>query len=172
MRAPDEYGKLGNRISMMFPEFEAEPMTAVNRLEAVVRETSRIKAAREAMAFENLLSTFDYVPPRTLALALRLVTSAIEGAGRITTLAPRIARRAQVLGVGLNFVATNVPGAPMPIYLAGHQMAEPIGMIPLTATLGYGVAITSYNGNLYIGLMAEPNLMPDGRRVEGACYWR
>ena len=161
VRAPDEYGKLGNRISMMFPEFEAEPMTAVDRLEAVVRETSRIKAAREAMAFENLLATFDYVPPRTLALALRLVTSAIEGAGRITTLAPRIARRAQVLGVGLNFVATNVPGAPMPIYLAGHQMAEPIGMIPLTATLGYGVAITSYNGNLYIGLMAEPNLMPD-----------
>ncbi|MGO9443099.1 MAG: WS/DGAT domain-containing protein, partial [Terriglobales bacterium] len=29
------------------------------------------------------------------------------------------------------------------------------------ATLGYGVAILSYNGNLYLGLIAEPNLMPD-----------
>ncbi len=49
----------------------------------------------------------------------------------------------------------------MPIYLAGHQMVETAGMIPLTATLGYGVAIVSYNRNLYLGLMAEPNLMPD-----------
>ncbi len=27
VRAKDEYGKLGNRVSMMFPEFDAEPMT-------------------------------------------------------------------------------------------------------------------------------------------------
>jgi len=40
-------------------------------------------------------------------------------------------------------------------------MAETIGMIPLTATLGYGVAILSYNRSLYLGLIAEPNLMPD-----------
>src|SRR5271155_4959140 len=103
---------------MMFPEFDAEPMTAVARLKAVTAETSRIKAAREAMAFENLLATLDYVQPRTLAQVSRLVTSAIEGAGRITTLAPQIARRVQLLGMGINFVATNVPGAPVPIYLA------------------------------------------------------
>ncbi len=161
VRAQDEYGKLGNRVSMMFPEFDAQPMTAVDRLKAVIGETSRNKAAREAMAFEKLLATLDYIPPATLGPALRLVTSAIEGAGWLTGAAPRIARRTQVLGLGINFVATNVPGAPMPIYLAGHQMAEPVGMIPLTATLGYGVAIVSYNRNLYLGLMAEPNLMPD-----------
>jgi hypothetical protein len=49
----------------------------------------------------------------------------------------------------------------VPIYLAGHKMTETVGMIPLTATLGYGVTILSYNRNLYLGLMAEPNLMPD-----------
>ncbi len=161
VRAQDEYGKPGNRVSLMFPEFDAEPMAAVDRLKAVTRETSRIKAAREAIAFQNLLATLDYIPPRTLAQVSRLVTSAIEGAGRLTGRAPRIARRAHILGVGINFVATNVPGSPVPIYLAGHQMAETVGMIPLTATLGYGVAIVSYNRNLYLGLMAEPNLMPD-----------
>jgi len=64
-------------------------------------------------------------------------------------------------GTGINFVATNVPGLPVPIYMAGHKVAETIGMIPLTATLGYGVSILSYNGDLVMGLMAEPNLMPD-----------
>ena len=161
VRTPDEYGKLGNRVSMMFPEFDAEPMTAVARLKAVVSETSRIKAAREAMAFEKLMATLDYLPPATLALSARLVTSAIEGAGWLAGAAPRIARRAQLLGMGINFVATNVPGVPVPIYLAGHEMAEPVGMMPLMPTLGYGPAIVTYNGNLYLGLLAEPNLMPD-----------
>ncbi len=89
------------------------------------------------------------------------MTSAIEGAGLLSARAPRLARLAQMIGTGINFVATNVPGSPVPVYLAGHRMAETVGMIPLTATLGYGVAILSYNRNLYLGLMAEPNLMPD-----------
>jgi hypothetical protein len=146
---------------MMFPEFDARPMTAVERLKAVIKETSRIKAAREAMAFENLLAVLEYVPPATLAPVSRLATTAIEVAGRLAGVAPGLARQAPMLGTGINFVATNVPGSPVPIYLAGHKMAETIGMIPLTATLGYGVAIVSYNRNLYLGLMAEPNLMPD-----------
>ena len=161
VRTKGEYGKQGNRVSMIFPEFNARPMTAVDRLKAVVKETSRIKAAKEAAALENLMATLDYVPPAMLGLASRLATSAIEGAGRLAATAPGLARRATMLGTGINFVATNVPGLPVPIYMAGHRVVETIGMIPLTATLGYGVAIVSYNGDLVMGLMAEPNLMPD-----------
>jgi diacylglycerol O-acyltransferase / wax synthase len=161
VRAKDEYGKLGNRVSMMFPEFESHTMPAVARLKAVIEETSRIKADREAMAFEHLLAALDYVPPATLGLASRLLTSAIEGAGRLAGAAPRLARLAPMLGTGISFVATNVPGSPVPVYLAGHLLVDTVGMVPLTATLGYGVAILSYNSNLYVGLMAEPNLMPD-----------
>ncbi len=161
VRAKDEYGKLGNRVSMMFPEFSAQPMSAVARLKAVIEETTQIKANKEALAFENLLAALDYVPPATLGVVSRLLTSAIEGAGRLAGAAPRLARLAPMVGTGINFIATNVPGAQVPVYLAGHQMAETVGMIPLTATLGYGVAILSYNRNLYIGLTAEPNLMPD-----------
>jgi hypothetical protein len=145
----------------MFPEFDARTMPAIGRLKAVIEETSRIKAAGEATAFENLLAALDYVPPAALGLASRLLTSAIEGAGRLAGAAPRLARLAPMLGTGVNFAATNIPGLQMPVYLAGHQMAETVGLIPLSATLGYGVAILSYNGNLYLGLIAEPNLMPD-----------
>jgi hypothetical protein len=34
-------------------------------------------------------------------------------------------------------------------------------LIPLGADLGCGVVISTYNRNLYIALMAAPNLMPD-----------
>ena len=161
VRAKDEYGKLGNRVSMMFPEFDSHTMPAVNRLKAVIEETSRIKAAGEAIAFEHLLALLDYVPPAALGPVARLLTSAIEGAGRLAGAAPRVARQAPMIGTGISFVATNVPGSPVPVYFAGHELADTIGMVPLTATLGYGVAILSYNSNLYIGLVAEPNLMPD-----------
>ncbi len=161
VRAKDEHGKLGNRISMMFPEFDARPMDAVDRLKAVIEETSQIKANKEALALENLFAALDYVPPAALGIASRLVTLAIESGGWLAGAAPRLARVAPSLGTGINFIATNVPGSPVPAYFAGHQMAETVGFVPLTATLGYGVAILSYNRNLYLGLMAEPNLMPD-----------
>ncbi|MGA7872843.1 MAG: wax ester/triacylglycerol synthase family O-acyltransferase [Candidatus Binatus sp.] len=161
VRAKDEYGKLGNRVSMMFPEFDARTMNTVDRLKAVIEETSRIKAAKEALAFENLMSALDYVPPAALGLASRLLTSAIEVGGRLAGAAPRLARRAPMLGTGISFIATNIPGSPVPVYLAGHQLVDTVGMVPLTATLGYGVTILSYNRNLYLALTAEPNLMPD-----------
>lgn len=47
------------------------------------------------------------------------------------------------------------------MYLAGHRMLDFVGLVPLAGTLGYGVAIVSYNQSLYFGAMAEPRLMPD-----------
>ena len=161
VRAKDEYGKLGNRVSMMFPEFDARTMRPSIGSRRSSRRPRGSRPPGEAIAFENLLATLDYVPPAALGLTSRLLTSAIEGAGRLAGTAPRLARRAPMLGTGISFVATNIPGSPVPVYLAGHQLADTVGMIPLTATLGYGVAILSYNGNLYLGLTAEPNLMPD-----------
>src|SRR5260370_13658288 len=64
-------------------------------------------------------------------------------------------------GFGINFVATNVPGVQVPQYIAGHECTDSIGLVPLGATLGYGVAISSYNQKLYFGLTAEPVVMPD-----------
>ena len=62
---------------------------------------------------------------------------------------------------GISFIATNVPGAQVPLYLAGQRMREFVGLVPLAGTFGYGVGIVSYNQNLFFGLMAEPRMMPD-----------
>ena len=78
---------------------------------------------------------------------------------------PSLTRRvAQPMGI--NFVATNVPGSQVPLYLAGHRMVDYIGLLPLGGNLGFGVPIVSYNQNLYFTMMAEPNLMPDPDRMK------
>jgi diacylglycerol O-acyltransferase / wax synthase len=63
--------------------------------------------------------------------------------------------------MGINFIATNVPGAQVPMYRTGHRMLDFVGLVPLAGTLGYGVAIVSYNQRLFFGLMADPQMMPD-----------
>ena len=45
-------------------------------------------------------------------------------------------------------------------------MTDTIGLMLLGGTLGYGVAIGSYNQGLYIGLMAEPRVLPDVDRMK------
>ncbi len=46
---------------------------------------------------------------------------------------------------GINFIATNVPGVQVPQYLLGHKCLDQIPLVPCGATLGYSVAILSYN---------------------------
>ena len=64
-------------------------------------------------------------------------------------------------GFGMSFLATNVPGVMVPQYLAGHECLEMVGLVPLAGSVGYSVAITSYNQRLYFGMMSEPTSMPD-----------
>jgi len=40
-------------------------------------------------------------------------------------------------------------------------MLDYVGMIPLGGNLGYGVVIATCNQNLWFGMMAAPDLMPD-----------
>jgi diacylglycerol O-acyltransferase len=94
-------------------------------------------------------------------LASSFATGAIDTAARLAELAPRLARMIAAPSPVINFIATNVRGPQLPAYLAGHMMLDYVGMIPLGADLGCGVVISTYNRNLYIALMAAPNLMPD-----------
>lgn len=160
VRGPEEMGSMGNRVSMMFVELGAEPMDPVARLEAVSKETARIKAAKEPEALDQLMAAADLVPPSLMGFASSIGTGAINTAARLAARAPWAAR-AITPSPAMNFIATNVRGPQLPAYVAGHVMLDYVGMIPLGADLGCGVVISTYNRNLDVAIMAAPNLMPD-----------
>ena len=165
VRAEDENGSLGNRVSMMFPELPAEPMDPVARLKLVTAETQRIKEAGEPQALERLMSNGAGVSPAIIGTLARIATAAMDAVVSVQRILPSLTRRlAQPMGI--NFVATNVPGSQVPLYLAGHRMIDYVGLLPLGGNLGFGVPIVSYNQNLYFTMMAEPNLMPDPDRMK------
>jgi hypothetical protein len=146
---------------MMFPELPSAPMEVVARLQAVIRETARIKAANEPQALELMLAGSDFIAPTLSGLASMIGTNAIDLASRLGGVAPGLTRMLTLPPPGVNFLATNVPGAQVPLFLARRKMIEMVGLMPLGANLGYNVAIVSYNQTLVFGMMAEPHLMPD-----------
>jgi diacylglycerol O-acyltransferase len=163
VRRETEGGALGNRVSMMFPSLPAEPMDMVARLEAVKKETERIKAAREPQGLELMSEAGDAVPPSLMALASAITSVNADAAAAFASVTPPppISPLVQAPAFGISFIATNVPGVQVPQYLAGHQCLDTVGLLPLGGTLGYGVAIGSYNQRMYFGLMSEPRMMPD-----------
>ena len=139
VRRENEKGALGNRVSMMLPELPVGITNPVARLAAVREEMERLKAQEQANAFESLMSLSANLPAMYHALA---------GSGGV----PR--------GM-LNLVCTNVPGPMIPLYSVGYRMVAHYPLVPLAGDLGIGVGITSFDKALYVGVMADPKIVPD-----------
>jgi hypothetical protein len=69
---------------------------------------------------------------------------------------PMLAQAARASDV----TASNVPGPPIPLYLAGARM---VAAYPLVATIGAAANITmvTYDGRAFIGVSADDRAVPD-----------
>lgn len=137
LRPLEHAKKLGNHFGLVFldlPVGEANPSI---RLQRVVECMTQLKQSRQAIVAFGLLATIGMLPPAVQQLALELFSR------KATT------------------VATNVPGPQMPLYMAGVKIVEQMFWVPQTGSIGLGVSILSYNGNVHFGLIADAKLMPD-----------
>jgi WS/DGAT/MGAT family acyltransferase len=139
VRAPDERGTLGNRVSAWMvdlPLAERDPARIVARIHET---TEKLKASRDAMGAEMLTRAASWTPSTLLSVGARLMTRAFP----------------------FNLVVTNVPGPQVPIYLLGAKMLVNYGLVPLTDYLGLGIVVFSYDGTLTWGFNADWDLLPD-----------
>ncbi|HXK33433.1 MAG TPA: wax ester/triacylglycerol synthase family O-acyltransferase [Dehalococcoidia bacterium] len=139
VRKSDEKGALGNRVSMMLPEIPVGIDDPARRLDAVREEMERLKSRNQSAAFEHLTRLTENMPAVFHALA------GING----------------VPPGGANLVCTNVPGPMIPLWSVGHRLLEHWPMVPLAGDLGIGVGITSFDKGLFVGVMADPDIVPD-----------
>jgi WS/DGAT/MGAT family acyltransferase len=61
----------------------------------------------------------------------------------------------------MNMIVTNVPGPPHPLYFLGAELLEAYPIAPLLENLGLTIGLFSYNGNMFWGLMADYDRVPD-----------
>jgi WS/DGAT/MGAT family acyltransferase len=140
VRPGAEQSALGNQVSMLIATLPVGIKDPVARHESVIAGMTRLKEANQAGGFALLTRLSDLVPPAVQAMAGMLVPN----------------------GQSLfNLVCTNVPGPQIPLYIAGRKMEEHWPLVPVSMGLGMNVALTSYNGALYWGICADPNLVPD-----------
>jgi len=61
----------------------------------------------------------------------------------------------------VNLVVTNVPGPPVPLYLAGARLLELFPVVPVMGNLTLVVAVLSYAGQLNLTAVADQDGCPD-----------
>ncbi|HVJ62261.1 MAG TPA: wax ester/triacylglycerol synthase family O-acyltransferase [Tahibacter sp.] len=141
LRPLEHAKKLGNHFGLVFldlPIGEANPLRRLERVAANMRE---LKRSRQAALTFGLLAAVGMAPVAVQRMALELFS-----------------RKATA-------VATNVPGPQMPLYLAGSRVRELMFWVPQNGSIGMGLSILSYNGNVYFGLIVDAKLVADPEDV-------
>lgn len=139
VRAVDERGATGNRVSVWLTTLPITERDPRRRLAAVSAATVALKEDQDAMGAELLAQAAEFTTGNVVNLIARL----INGARRF------------------NLIVTNVPGPPVPFFLLGARMVAAYPHLPLFENQGLGVALLSYAGTLSWGIGADWNQMPD-----------
>jgi diacylglycerol O-acyltransferase len=150
VRADEERGALGNRISAMMAPLPVWSEDPVERLRLVTETMGDLKGSGQAVGAEILTRVVDFAPTTIAAQAARL-----QPAQRF-----------------FNLVVTNVPGPQFPLYVLGRRMESIFPMVPLARRQALCVGIMSYDGQVNFGLSGDYDAMADldsfGLDLEGA----
>ena len=139
VRAEEERGALGNRISAMMAPLPIWCEDPVERLHLVTETMGDLKGSGQAVGAEILTRIVDFAPTTIASQAARL-----QPAQRF-----------------FNLVVTNVPGPQFPLYVLGREMESIFPLVPLARRQALCVGIMSYNGQVDFGLIGDYDAMAD-----------
>ena len=132
---------LGNEFALVQLELPTDEPDPLKVLAAAKRRMDRIKHGHEA------------------ALAFRLQET-IAGFSRGLYEASVDLFSNRTLGT-----LTNVPGPPMPVYLAGSQVEGIVGWAPISGNQPMSFTLSSYNGSVVVGIACDTELVPDHEMI-------
>jgi diacylglycerol O-acyltransferase len=84
--------------------------------------------------------------------------TALYGKARVADRIPQVA----------NVVISNVPGPPVPLYMAGAKMLTNYPTSIVVHGMALNITVQSYDQSLDFGLMADAQAMPDVRELADA----
>jgi WS/DGAT/MGAT family acyltransferase len=139
VRAADENGELGNRISTVLVDLPVSRPGLDDRIKAINAQTSRLKDSAAVRAGALMVGAAGLAPPLVSGMLARAMGSV----------------RA------FNLVVSNLPGPQQPFYLSGVRMREVYPVVPPNpSNQGLTIGILSYDGRMCFGLLADRDLDP------------
>lgn len=139
IRASQERGKLGNRVSFLLAQLPLGERNPRERLRRVIETTHKLKDSKEVQGAEIIEQVSDWTTTSLFVQFTRLAAQALS----------------------YNLVVTNVPGPQFPVYLLGAKMLETYPLVPLFTNQALGIALFSYDGGLYWGFNSDWDALPD-----------
>ena len=119
------------------PIGEASPVVRLHQVSYALRAHSETGKAASA---QRIAGVAGFAPTTFHALGSRLVATDDHN---------------------VHLVITNVPGPQFPMYLAGAEMQETYPVPALHPGFGMSIGVTSYDGNVYYGITADRDALPD-----------
>ncbi len=160
LRANDTTGdatELGNQVSMSLVELGTHLAHPLKRMNAIMASTGKVKSSMQSL--KGLLPT-DY--PSLLAPWL------VGGAAKMAFSAYGTSGIASRLPVAANLVISNVPGPPVPLYLAGAQFLSFHPLSIIVHGLALNITIQTYAGKVDFGIVADKQALPHAQDLAQA----
>lgn len=132
---------LGNHFGLVFLDLPIAESNPLARLYQVAEFMHKLKQSKQAVMSLGLLAALGMGPSALQKPALELFS-----------------RKAST-------VLTNVPGPQETLYLAGAPIREMMFWVPQSGSIGMGISIISYEGQVFCGLITDNKLVPDPDEV-------
>ncbi len=146
-RPRDQGEVMGNQITFRPVVLPLDIKDPVKMLQATALRTFLMKKARAADLVSLAARSIGVAPPPLQKLLWRGIANVI-------------------LPLPLfHMICTNMPGSPVPLYCGGRKMLACYPQVPTGYELGVNCAVLSYNGKVFFGLIAAPNVVPDVTRL-------
>ena len=145
VRTTDQKGTFGNKVSMMLAPLPTNLSDPGERLEAMHEAMRAAKEQHGAIPAGLLADVTQFAMPALANQAWRLAAKL------------RLMERVNPF----NLFISNIPGPNVTLYYAGAQV---LAYYPVSAVVdgqGLNITVMSYRGNLYFGLIACRELVPD-----------
>lgn len=132
---------LGNEFALVQLELPTDEPDARRVLAAAKRRMNRIKHGHEAAVAFTLQGAIAGLSRGLYEASVDLFTNRTLG------------------------TLTNVPGPPIPVYLAGSRVAGIVGWAPVSGDQPMSFTISSYNGEVIVGIACDTTLVPDHETI-------
>ena len=140
----DDDKQLGNQVGSMMVSWATDIEDPVERLQQISENTGSAKEMSAAIRAREIQAMGDTVSPAVLNLAYRM-----------------IAATAARMPAAANAVVSNVPGVPVPLYMAGGRVEASYPVSIIMPGMGLNITVVSYMDRMDFGFTVDPDLVPD-----------
>ncbi len=141
LRPLEKMAQLGNQFGLVFLSLPVGIEDPRERLAELRRRMGRLKHSFEPVVVLQVLGALGASPKTIQKLVVR------------------------IFGTKGTAVLTNVPGPRETLYFTGKPMRDFVLWVPQSGRLGMGIAISSYAGNVRVGIVTDEGLVADPETI-------